>query len=148
LLKKKETMTTEELYLKYNNFDREFGLELKIDAPGIVRYRLEITEKHLSSPGVGHGASVAAIMDAILGTTALSKVYDQGNLVSTVEFKLNYFKPIFKGDVLIATGNVDFEGKSLIVTTGSVIKEGTKELVSKGIGTFNIYPMSKRGLFI
>lgn len=141
-------MTTQELYEKYNNFDKEFGLKLEVKSPGVVVYELEITAKHLSSPTVGHGASVAAMMDAILGTTALSKVYDNGNLVSTVEFKINYFQPIFKDDVLVATGEVEFEGKSLIVTTGTISKKDSGELVSKGMGTFNIYPMAKRGLFL
>lgn len=141
-------MNTQELYEKYNNFDKEFGLKLSVKSPGVVIYEMEIKDKHLSSPKVGHGASVAAMMDAILGTTALSKVYDNGNLVSTVEFKINYFKPIFKNDILIATGEIEFEGKSLIVTTGRIVKKESGELVSKGMGTFNIYPMSKRGLFL
>lgn len=141
-------MTTQELYEKYNNFDKEFGLKLTVNSPGNITYELTVENKHLSSPNVGHGATVAAMMDATLGTTALSKVYDQGNLVSTVEFKINYFKPIFKNENLIATGEIEFEGKSLIVTTAKIIKKDTNELVSKGMGTFNIYPMSKRGLFI
>lgn len=141
-------MNAQELYALYNNFDKEMGLILTEKAPGIVTYELEVNEKHLSSPKVGHGAVIAAMMDAILGTTALSKVCQEGNLVSTVEFKINYFKPIFKGDSLLATGEIEFEGKSLIVTTGRIIKKESKDLVSKGMGTFNIYPMSKRGLAI
>ncbi len=141
-------MNAQELYAQYNNFDKEMGLVLTEHSPGNITYKLEISEKHLSSPKVGHGAVVASMMDAILGTTALSKVCNDGNLVSTVEFKINYFKPIFKGDKLLATGEIEFEGKSLIVTTGKIIKTNTKELVSKGMGTFNIYPMTKRGLFI
>ncbi len=141
-------MTAQELYEKYNNFDKEFGLQLTVKAPGVITYELRVEDQHLSSPRVGHGATVAAMMDAILGTTALSKVYEKGNLVSTVEFKVNYFKPIFKDDHLIATGEIEFEGKSLIVTTAKIIKQDSGELVSKGMGTFNIYPMSKRGLFL
>lgn len=141
-------MTLKELYKKYNNLDKKLGLELTVISPGVIKYELEVKKKHLSSPKVGHGATVAAMMDAILGTTALSKVYDKGNLVSTVEFKINYFKPILKGDKLIATGEIEFEGKSLIVTTAKIIKQKSGELVSKGMGTFNIYPMSKRGLYI
>lgn len=141
-------MNAQELYAQYNNFDKEMGLVLTEKAPGIVTYELEVSDKHLSSPKVGHGAVIASMMDAILGTTALSKVCQEGNLVSTVEFKINYFKPIFKGDSLLATGEIEFEGKSLIVTTGRIIKKESKDLVSKGMGTFNIYPMSKRGLTI
>ncbi len=140
------TMNPQELYEKYNVFDKEFGLKVNIEAPGKVVYEMTIAPKHLSSPGVGHGASLAAMMDAILGTTALTKVYDKGSLVSTVEFKINYFKPIFLDDHLVATGEIEFEGKSLIVTSGKIVKKDTGELVAKGLGTFNIYPMEKRGL--
>lgn len=141
-------MNTKDLYEQYNNFDKSMGLKLTEKAPGVVTYELEIKEQHLSSPKVGHGAVIASLMDAILGTTALSKVIADKNLVSTVEFKINYFKPIFNGDLLLATGEIEFEGKSLIVTSGKIIKQNSNELVSKGMGTFNIYPMSKRGLFI
>jgi len=138
--------TVADLYNKFNHFDKELNFELTVNAPGNIIYRVEIADKHLSSPGVGHGALVAALMDAVLGTTALTAVYDQGFLVSTVEFKVNYFKPTFKGDILVGTGEIEFQGKSLIATSGRIIKSHNGELVSKGLGTFNIYPMEKRGL--
>ena len=101
--------TVSDLYNKYNNFDKELGFELTINAPGKIIYKVEISDKHLSSPGVGHGALVAAMMDAVLGTTALTAVYDEELLVSTVEFKVNYFKPTLKGDILIGTGEIEFQ---------------------------------------
>lgn len=103
-------------------------------------------EKHLSSPGVGHGGVIAAMMDAVIGTTALSKVFHEHKLVSTIEFKINYFKPVLEDDVLIGTGTIEFQGKSIIACSGQIIKKESKELVSKALGTFNIYPMEKRGL--
>jgi uncharacterized protein (TIGR00369 family) len=138
--------TVKELYTQFNNLDKELGFELTVNGPGEIEYTVVIDDKHLSSPGVGHGAVTAAMMDAVLGTTALTAVYEDGNLVSTVEFKVNYFKPTFKGDKLIGRGEIEFQGKSLIVTSAKIYKEGTDELVSKGLGTFNIYPMAKRGL--
>ncbi len=138
--------TVKELYETFNNVDKNLGFELTVHSPGVIEYKVTIADKHLSSPGVGHGAITAALMDAVLGTTALTSVYPEGKLVSTVEFKLNYFKPALLGDVLIGTGEIEFKGKSLIATTARIVKQGSGELVSKGMGTFNIYPMSKRGL--
>lgn len=138
--------TVKELYTQFNNLDKELDFELSVLAPGVIEYTVVISEKHLSSPGVGHGAVTAAMMDAVLGTTALTKVYEDGNLVSTVEFKVNYFKPTYLGDRLIGRGEIEFQGKSLIVTSAKIYKDGSNELVSKGMGTFNIYPMEKRGL--
>ena len=53
-----------------------------------------------------------------------------------------------KGPGYVFSGDIEFEGRSLIVTSGRIIKKNTGELVSKGMGTFNIYPMEKRGLKI
>jgi len=100
----------------------------------------------LSSPGVGHGGAIAAMMDAVIGTTALSQVFHEKKLVSTIEFKINYFKPILKDDILIGSGEIEFQGKSIIACSGQIIKLDSGELVSKSLGTFNIYHVETRGL--
>ena len=91
-------MNVFELYDTYNVFDKEFGLRLSEDQECGIRYELNVSNKHLSSPGIGHGAVVASMMDAILGTRALHEVIQDRNLVSTVEYKTNYFKPIKLND--------------------------------------------------
>lgn len=139
-------MTVTELYEAFNHFDKILDLELNEKEPGNIEYRLKVSQKHLSSPGVGHGGMVAAMMDAVIGTTALSQVFHERKLVSTIEFKINYFKPIFEDDILIGTGEIEFQGKSIIACSGKIIKLDSGELVSKSLGTFNIYPMEKRGL--
>lgn len=139
-------MTTKELYDAFNFFDKTLGLHLDEKEPGNIEYELTIERKHLSSPGVGHGGVIAAMMDAVIGTTALSKVFHEHKLVSTIEFKINYFKPVFEDDVLLGTGIIEFHGKSIISASGQIIKKDSGELVSKALGTFNIYPMEKRGL--
>ena len=139
-------MTVKQLYDIFNFFDKNLDLELSEKGPGDIEYKLTIKQKHLSYPGVGHGGAIAAMMDAIIGTTALSQVFQEKKLVSTIEFKINYFKPIFEDEILIGTGEIEFQGKSIIACSGKIIKLGTGELVSKSLGTFNIYPMEKRGL--
>jgi len=139
-------MTVKQLYDTFNFFDKNLDLKLSEKGPGDIEYKLVIQRKHLSSPGVGHGGVIAAMMDAIIGTTALSQVFQEKKLVSTIEFKINYFKPIFEDDILIGTGEIEFQGKSIIACSGKIIKLDTGELVSKSLGTFNIYPMEKRGL--
>lgn len=127
-----------------NHFDRENGLSFEILAPGEIIYRLKVQEKHLSSPGIAHGASIAAFMDCVLGLTALSKALTENNLTSTVEFKLNFIRPARLGDELIGTGKIDYKGKSLIIASGD-IKLASGELIAKGLGTFNTYPLEKKG---
>ena len=139
-------MTVKQLYEAFNFFDKNLDLELNEKGPGDIEYRLTVARKHLSSPGVGHGGVIAAMMDAVIGTTALSQVFHEKKLVSTIEFKINYFKPILEDDILIGSGEIEFQGKSIIACSGKISKLDSGELVSKSLGTFNIYPMEKRGL--
>jgi len=131
-------------YNEVNAFGKLLGLELKVIEPGEVEYRMEITEEHLSNPMAAHGGAISAMMDAILGVAALSLAVEKDKLVSTVEFKLNYYAPIKLGDKLLGIGKVTFEGSRLISSEGTIHIENTdNKVVSKGLGTFNAYPVSK-----
>ncbi len=136
-----------DLYIQMNKFDQHQGLILTAEQPGDIQYEMLITEKHLSSPKTCHGGAISGMMDAVIGTTALSLAFTEGNLVSTVEFKLNYFKPVYEGETLVGTGKVEFKGKSLMVASGKIVKKGSGDLVAMAQGTFNIYPMEKRDFF-
>ena len=127
-----------------NHFDRDNGLAFEIHSPGEITYRMTIMEKHLSSPGVAHGATMAGFMDCVLGLSALTLALTQGSLTSTVEFKLNFIRPAKLGDKLIGRGKVDYKGKSLIISSGDITLE-SGELIAKGLGTFNTYPLEKKG---
>lgn len=134
-----------EIYKSINRFAQENGMVLDVKTPGESVYKMTILEKHLSSPNVCHGGVVAGFMDSVLGSAALSVSFISGALVSTVEFKINYFAPVYLNDKLEGIGKVDFEGNKLISSTGEIfrIKNGKRELVAKAIGTFNKYPVSK-----
>lgn len=131
-------------YDEVNAFGKHLGLELRIIEPGHVEYRMEITEKHLSNPAAAHGGALAAMMDGILGVSALSLAAENYKLVSTVEFKINYYSPIRLGDKLVGVGKVVFEGNRLISSEGAIYCENENmNLVCKGLGTFNSYPVEK-----
>jgi uncharacterized protein (TIGR00369 family) len=131
-----------EMYCKVNNFGNQMGMELTVLSPGEITYKMTITDIHLSNPLAAHGGAVAALMDAVLGVAALSLAVEKNLLVSTVEFKLNFFKAVKPGNVLTGHGKVVFEGKSLVHSMGE-IKNENGELVSTGSGTFNKYPVEK-----
>lgn len=128
------------LYNKLNNFGNTMGMKLEVVKPGEIIYEMPVLSMHLSNPLAAHGGAVAALMDAVLGVSALSASVEKNSLVSTVEFKLNYFRPVAEGDVLTGSGKVIFEGKSLISTSGE-IKNQKGELICTGSGTFNKYPV-------
>lgn len=133
-----------ELFKSINKYDFENAMTFEIHSPGSITYRMFIQEKHLSSPNTAHGAAIAGFMDCVLGLSALSEAITRDNLTSTVEFKINYIRPVKLGEELIGSGKVVHRGKSLIISQGEVRIAGTNELVAMGQGTFNTYPFAKK----
>lgn len=134
------------IYSQTNQFGELLGTELlKFEEDGI-QYRLEISDKHLATPTTVHGGVLSAFMDGILGVAALYVSSEFGCLVSTVEFKINYLKPVRKGEVLLGNGTIVSKGKRIIITQGEILNETTREKVAVAMGTFNAYPYHKSGM--
>lgn len=131
-----------ENYEQINTFMKENGIVHTIHEPGVTTTTMTVLEKHLSSPGVAHGGSLAGLMDSSLGFCALTAAIPDANLVSTVEFKLNYFKPLLLGDKLVGKNKVIRKGKTIIVSITEIYRGD--EMVSHGQGTFYVYPLEKR----
>ncbi len=134
----------ESFYGKICNYDRHLGLRLSVHGPGKITYLLDVDERHLSMPPACHGGVIAGMMDATLGVTALSWAVQQGKLCATVEFKTHFFAPVKAGDRLEGSGAIDFVGSRLVVTTAHITATVAQQLVAKGIGTFTLYPATKR----
>lgn len=134
----------EKIHKKINNYANDNGINVSIDEAGIVTCTMKIEEKHLSSPNVCHGGVMAGFMDTVMGSAALSQVILNKNLVSTVEFKLNYFRPVYLHDELIGKGKVIYHGRKLIYAEGEVYNAATNKILAKGLGTFNIYPLHRK----
>ena len=134
----------EKIYRETSNFDHHLGMELSVHEAGRVTYRLIVQEHHLSSPGACHGGVISAMMDSVLGVTALSWVIPHGKLCATVEFKINYLSPVGAGDTLEGTGELEFTGSKLVVTTGRIQDMTNGHAVARGMGTFTSYPISKK----
>ncbi len=117
-------------------------MEYTVLEPGKVDYKMPIEKRHGAGPGVAHGGIIAAFMDAVLGVAALSLSSEKGNLVSTVEFKINYISPVPIGSIIYGEGRVESEGNRIIISTG-VIKSAEGVVLAKGMGTFNAYPAAK-----
>lgn len=134
----------EALYKEVCHYDQHMGMDLTVYSPGKIIYHLRIDERHLSFPMACHGGVIAGMMDATLGVTALSWAVMEGKLCATVEFKTHFFSPVKPGDCLEGTGEIDFTGSSLIVTTARIVHTNTDQLVAKGMGTFTLYPATKK----
>jgi uncharacterized protein (TIGR00369 family) len=133
-----------ELFKKINKYDLDNQMSFEIPSPGSVIYKMTIQEQHMSSPTTAHGAAIAGFMDCVLGVSALSQAVTTKHLSSTVEFKINYIKPVKLGEEIIGTGKVVHKGKSLLISYGEVRNAQTGELVALGHGTFNTYPFAKK----
>ncbi len=131
-----------ELYNKINHFGNDQGMVYEVIKPGEVSYTMTIEERHLSGPGVAHGGIIAGFMDAVLGVAALSLALEEGNLVSTVEFKINFLKPVRLGETIRGIGKVESKGSRIIVSTGEITDSQGNSL-AKAMGTFNAYPAEK-----
>ncbi len=134
-----------EIYNQVNRFGKENGFKLTVVNPGEIIYEMEVLPKHLATPTAMHGGMLAAMMDGVIGVAALSLVAPENKLVSTVELKINYFKPVYLNDKLLGKGRVDHQGKRIIHSSGEIYNQNN-EIVAKAMGTFNAYPMEKSDL--
>lgn len=125
-----------------NHFGRFMQMDYTILNPGIVEYKLNIREELLATKHAAHGGALAAFMDAILGVASLSAVADEGKLIATIEFKINYLKPALLADTLIGKGKVIQKGKRILITEGEIFNH-KNELIAKAVGTFTSYPASE-----
>lgn len=137
-----------EKYIEFNNFGKELGLQFNIAEPGVVNHFLTVTQKHLATPFTAHGGVIAAMMDAVLGVAALSLVCEDLNIVSTVEFKLNFLNPCLLGDELSGDSVIEQKGKRIIIVSGTIKSVNRNKIIAKAIGTFNAYPAAKAGLIL
>lgn len=142
-------MTLIEQYVSNNHFGKTLGMEFKIIEPGLVHYFITIKQEHLATPLAAHGGVISALMDGLLGVTALSVSANEHHIVSTIEFKINFLSAAFEGDTLQGIGKVENQGKRLIVISGDIICPKRNNIViAKAMGTFNTYPAEKAGYTI
>ncbi len=133
-------------YNKTNAFGRLFGMDYKILSPTTIEYQLTVDEKFLATPTAMHGGALAGMMDAILGVASLNVSSKRGKVVSTIEFKINYLKPVFLGDELRGVGTVLSEGNRIIITKGEIFNQ-RNELVAIATATLNAYPWEKSDFY-
>lgn len=131
-----------ESYNKSNQFGRFFNMTYSVIQPGDVVFEMKVTKDMLATPKAMHGGALAGMMDAVVGVAAVSVSSLKGNIVSTVEIKINYLKPVFLNEVLTGKGKVVSEGNRIIVCKGEIYNQN-KELVAIATSTMNAYPFSK-----
>lgn len=102
-----------------------------------ARVGLELRYDHLSPARKVHGGVVSALFDFSCGAAVFTTLGPH-DFCSTVELKVNFFKPLNEGDSLVAESRVVFLGKRLCVVESFLHKKGLKEPVGMATATFNI----------
>ncbi len=102
-------------------------------------FSIEISEKHMNPNGVVHGGVIYSLADNGMGA-AMHSVMGEGMMCATIELKINYFRPVFKGLVECKT-QVIFKGRRTATLESDLFCD--EKQVAKALGTFAIMPVRK-----
>ena len=102
---------------------------------GWARVRLTYDKKLDHAYGSAHGAAVFAPADSAVAM-ALQGMVAKDEVFTTVEMKINYFKPFYKGEI-IAEAKIVHKGGNLAI--GDVeIRNSEGTLIAKALATYMI----------
>ncbi len=113
------------------------SMEIKDLQWGTSLLEVSLGEKHLQPFGIVHGGVIASVVDAAAFFAVFPQV-KKGMGLTTVEMKLNYLAPVWKGK-LMAEGRCIKMGKTLALGETHV-KNGEGTLVAHGTATMMIVP--------
>lgn len=97
---------------------------------------LETKAKHLNTIGTVHGGILCDLSDAAMGFAFLS-LLPSSQIGVTVEFKINFLKPVFASDYLRAEAKILSAGKSIYYLECE-IRNARKLLVAKAACTCKV----------
>ncbi len=116
-------------------FIGDLGVKLSGLGPGWCESVLAVAPKHLQQDGYVHAGVQATVADHTAGGAA-GTVARPGDLVLSVEFKINLLRPAL-GDRLRCRATVLRQGKTITVAESEVFarKDGEEKLVAKATVT-------------
>lgn len=98
---------------------------------------IALDERHLSPAGRVHGGVISGFVDVVCGAAVFSTLGPK-DFCSTVELKVNYFRPLDAGDYLKAHARVKFRGNRVCVVLAEVFRGSEKDAVAMATATFNV----------
>jgi uncharacterized protein (TIGR00369 family) len=84
---------------------RLIGFQLLSAGDGEAVFEMDADERHWNPMGTLHGGILCDIADAAMGFAYATKL-EQGESFTTVEFKINYLRPIWKAHLRAAAHTV------------------------------------------
>jgi acyl-CoA thioesterase len=103
---------------------------------------LTLREDHLSPAGKIHGGVVSGFFDFACGVAVFSTMGDE-DFCSTVELKVNYFRPLDVGNQLNCHPRVVYRGNRLAVVHAQLFRKGEPEPVAMATATFYVVTKSR-----
>ncbi len=111
------------------------GLEVTSRGEGACTTELAIDDKHRNPHGVVHGAVIYALADTGMGG-ALTSMLEAGKICSTIEIKINYFRPGTSGRLACRTRVIN-RGTNTAAMESDVF-DGAERLLARAVGTYMI----------
>ena len=96
--KQKNTLEQTRIVLRGIAFDSLLGMEVSKVHPDGITLRCQVRKRLLNKAGALHGGVAASLADAAVGV-AIHHRFGGTRPISTVELKVNYFRPVLKGAV-------------------------------------------------
>jgi acyl-CoA thioesterase len=118
--------------LAHNPFVQFMGVEVPELGEGYARFTLEIRPDFHNSQGFLQGGVIAALADEAVAY-ALFSLVPEGEMISTVEMKINFLAPAQTG-VIEAQAHIRKRGRTL--SLGEVEVTQDTRLVAKGMCTY------------
>jgi uncharacterized protein (TIGR00369 family) len=109
------------------------GFRVKSVELGQAVIEIEMNEHHVNPSGTMHGGVFCAIADTAMGV-AFATMLEEGEALATLELKINYLKPLWKGKIL-ALGRVVKKGRTTGLVECDVLDEN-EQLVARASSTY------------
>jgi len=111
------------------------GLAVEEIGDGAATATLDAGPPHLNPHGVVHGAVLYSLADTGMGA-ALSAALDPGQICSTIEIKINYFRPALPGHLRCET-RIVHRGRRTGALDSAIYDEKGR-LLARATGTFMV----------
>jgi acyl-CoA thioesterase len=116
-------------------YHRLLGIEATEIREGESRIQMLFKQELTHPYGIVHGGAIASLADSAVAMALISLV-EPKDRITTIEFKINFFVPVSKGE-LKAHAKIIHKGSKTAVGDVEVINEGG-ELVAKVMATYSI----------
>jgi uncharacterized protein (TIGR00369 family) len=114
---------------------RLLGMEVKEIREGESRIEMPFKQDLTHPYGIAHGGAIASLADSAVAM-ALIDLVDPEDRITTIEFKINFFASVNKGE-LEAHAKIIHKGSKTAVGDVEVVNEKGK-LVAKLVATYSI----------